>query len=181
MMWLKTTCADKRGCALADRHYSRVKPGSNQFMPPGRQCVLITEAGDAVWGSAWPYAQYVRRVFPGAWVCTIFRNESTILSSDLIRDAVAATRYYWGDPPDEGMVTLIDVQKVRQKRDPGYCYRKAGFTVADPSHTKGGLLILRLDPSDMPEPQPAHGMTPEEDVIQCRRSTAARPSSRPAS
>lgn len=152
MRWIKTTCADPRGCALADRHYSRVKVGSNQFMPPGRQCVLITEMGDAVWGSAWPYAKYVNRVFPGAWVCTIFRNESRHLSSDLIIEAVAATRAYWGEPPDEGMITLINTKKVKPKRDPGYCYLKAGFEIAEPTHTKGGLLILRMDPSVMPVP-----------------------------
>ena len=35
----------------------------------------------------------------------------------MIRDAVAHTRWKWGDNP-LGMVTFIDPAKVRPKRDP---------------------------------------------------------------
>jgi hypothetical protein len=121
-------------------------------MPPGRAFVLLTEAADAVWGSAWPFAEYVKHAWAGAWMCTIFRNESPHLSSELIREAVAATRFYWGDPPDLGMVTFIDAGKVRHKRDPGRCYLRAGFRRV--GHTKSGMVAVQLLPDGMPPPEP---------------------------
>lgn len=56
----------------------------------------------------------------------------------------------WPEPPVLGLVTFVDADKVRAKRDPGYCYLKAGF-VPD-GHTKGGLVALRLAPELMPRP-----------------------------
>ena len=40
MIWQKSHRADPRACAIADRHYSRQKIGSPQFMPPG-SCVCF--------------------------------------------------------------------------------------------------------------------------------------------
>jgi hypothetical protein len=34
--WRIVTKFDRQACAIADRHYSRRKPGSSQFMPPGQ-------------------------------------------------------------------------------------------------------------------------------------------------
>jgi hypothetical protein len=83
-------------------------------------------------------------------MCTCFRNESEYLSSDLIRAAVAHTRWYWGDAPLLGMVTFIDMGKVKRKRDWGRCYRKAGWHPC--GYTKGGLFALKLLPDEMPLP-----------------------------
>lgn len=157
MHWHQTNRADPHAALLADRHYSRQAPGTRQFTPPGRVLVLVTAAYDAVWASSWPYATYVNRaIAPGAWTCTIFRNESPHLSSALIRDAVAATCWYWGEPPAEGMVTMVDKRKVRGKRHFGLCFRHAGFEEA--GYTKGGLLVLQLLPSAMPAPQHPFGV-----------------------
>jgi hypothetical protein len=153
MPWSRSHRADPRAVRLADRHYSRVKPGTPQFVPPGRCLVLLTAPCDALWVSSWPYAAYVQRAYPGAWLCSCFRNEGPALSSALIRAAVAATRAHWGDPPAEGMVTMIDRARVRGKKHFGYCYRMAGFREA--GWTQGGLLILQLLPQDMPPPCPA--------------------------
>lgn len=51
------------------------------------------------------------------------------------------------------MVTFVDPAKTRRKRDPGRCYRKAGFRHV--GCTEGGLVALQLLPADMPEPVPA--------------------------
>jgi hypothetical protein len=48
--WTKVTKFDTRACALADRHYSRRKVGSPQFMPPGQTIVLLSADERAVWG-----------------------------------------------------------------------------------------------------------------------------------
>lgn len=151
MNWFLSHRADPRALPLADRHYNRQKIGSPQFVPPGRCIVLLTESADALWVTSWPFAEYVKHAWPGAWVNSLFRNESSILSSLLIREAVAATAAIWGNPPPFGMVTFIDCGQVRRKRDFGRCYRKAGFTVA--GTTKGGLLALSLHGQAMPFPE----------------------------
>jgi len=152
MNWLKSNRADPEVVPLADRHYNRQKIGSPQFAPPGRCLVLKTALVDAFWITSWPYAQYVKHAWAGAWVCSAFRNEGTVLSSRLVTDAVSATRFFYGDVPELGMVTFVDTTKTKKKRDPGRCFRKAGFSHV--GYTKGGLVVLQLLPKDMPEPVP---------------------------
>lgn len=149
MKWELSDRADPVAAKIADRHYNRQKIGTPQFVPPGRCVVLRTPEGNALWITSWPFAEYVRHAWPGAWVCSAFRNESDHLSSDLIREAVAATLSLFGSPPSLGMVTFVDAGKTRRKRDPGRCFRKAGFQHV--GFTKGGLYALRLDPFSMPE------------------------------
>jgi hypothetical protein len=151
--WTRSYRAEPAGARIADRHYSRQRVGSAQFVPPGR-CLVLLRA-DALWVTSWPEARYVLHAWAGAWVCSLFRNEGPLLSSALIRDAVAATRYRWPDVPALGMVTFIDPEKVRRKRDPGRCFRRAGFV--EVGRTVGDLVVLQLLPEAMPEPAPALG------------------------
>jgi hypothetical protein len=162
MIWQLSHRADVEVLPLVDRHYSRQKPGSPQFAPPGR-CIVLKAKEDgivkAVWGSSWPFAQYVKHAWAGAWQCFIFRNEGPWLSSGLITQAVAATRavamssgsWEWGRIPDLGMVTFVDADKTRPKPNPGWCYRKAGWKILKAT-TKGGLVVAQLLPDEMPEP-----------------------------
>lgn len=153
--WHLSDRFDVRARPLADRHYNRRAVGSPQFAPPGRCLVLVTEPTDAFWITSWPFAEYVRHDWPGAWVCSAFRNEGPALSSELVTAAVAATVARWPEPPSLGMVTFVDPTKTRRKRDPGRCFRKAGFRHV--GFTKGGLYALQLLPADMPAPVPALG------------------------
>jgi len=150
MIWIQSHRADPDVRPLADRHYNRQKIGSPQFAPPGRCLVLKTSNLDAFWITSWPFAEYVRHAWPGAWMCSAFRNESQNLSSGMIRDAVAATLARYGEPPAIGMITFVDATKTRHKRDPGRCYLKAGFERC--GFTKGGLVALQLLPAAMPPP-----------------------------
>jgi hypothetical protein len=120
--------------------------------------VLKTPDTRAFWITSWPYAQYVKHAWAGAWVCSAFRNESDVLSSLLVRDAVAATLAAYGPAPELGIVTFVDARKVRKKRDPGRCYLKAGFRKV--GETKGGLIALQMLPHEMPHPTPAQEMCP---------------------
>lgn len=153
MIWCESHKYDPRALPLADRHYNRRKPGSPQFAPPGRAVILLAPNADAVWITSWPFAQYVRHDWAGAWVNSLFRNESSALSSDLIRQAIAATLSEWPEPPALGMVTFVDPRKTRHKRDPGRCYRKAGFKHVGFTR-KEKLFVLQILPCDMPEPEP---------------------------
>ena len=173
MNWTLSHRADKRALPLADRHYNRQKIGSPQFVPPGRCTVLLTRDCGALWVSSWPFAEYVRHAWAGAWICSCFRRESGERASTLITEAVAVTRIYWEVPP-LGMVTFIDrdeVQPTMVRGEPiyGWTYIKAGWRLAEcPKHeptkngvsyiackacrheTAGGLLALQLTPERMP-------------------------------
>lgn len=155
MIWRWSHRADERARLIADRHYNRQKPGTPQFVPPGRCLVLYAgrPGAEALWVTSWPFAQYVRHAWPGAWVCSAFRNEGAGVASDLIRQAIAATRAVYGEAPTLGMITFVDRAKVRPTRVRGqdvwgWTYRRAGFREC--GFTAGGLLALQLLPSDMP-------------------------------
>ena len=151
MDWQVTWRADPVVRALADRHYSRKTIGATQFSPPGRLLVLRTADGRAAWVTHWPRAEYVLHAWPDAWVCHLFRNEASALyrSSDLIREAVAATRWKYGPGiPEYGMITFVDAQRVLTATNeiPGYCFRRAGFRGLGRTQ-EHDLVVLQLTPA----------------------------------
>lgn len=153
MRWEIRSRTDPQCRELADRHYNRQTVGAPGFVPPGRCCVLYAETGSgrAFWVTSWPFAEYVRHAWAGAWVCSAFRNEGAGLSSELIREAVAATRFVFGPPPDLGFVTFVDRGKTKPKADPGYCYQRAGWAPCGRTKSRR-LYALQLLPADMPLP-----------------------------
>lgn len=160
MPWRLSHRADPAALPLADRHYNRQKIGSPQFVPPGRCVVLLTGCERALWVTSWPFAEYVRHAWGGAWVCSCFRSEGAGKASDLIRSAVAATRAVYGEPPRLGMVTFISRKHVKPTRVRGqdvwgWTWRQAGFEEC--GETKGGLLAMQLLPDAMPTAEPARG------------------------
>lgn len=157
MIWAMSNRADPRAVALADRHYSRQKIGSPQFVPPGRCLVLYaeTDTGCAIWATSWPFAQYVKHAWAGAWVCSMFRNEGAALASELIRQAVAATRAFFGVPPALGIITFVLPSAIRSS-NPGSCYRHAGWKRAGAA--KDGKPCFQQLPHEMPAPEAPLGM-----------------------
>lgn len=155
MRWIVSHRADPTARVLADRHYNRQKIGSPQFVPPGRRLVLVSDDAKAFWVTSWPFAEYAKHAWAGAWVCSAFRSEGAGRASELIRQAVAATRAKYPEVPALGMVTFVDQRKVKptkvRGRDVwGWTYEKAGFKPV--GKTKGGLLAFQMLPEDMPEP-----------------------------
>ena len=122
--------------ALYDRHYSarQYKDGRRHilFIGPGEKLVLATPTRDALW---------VWRKFKDdsgqiGINCAIFRNESGIRSSDLIREADAIADLCW---PSERHYTYVRAEAVAS-RNPGWCYICAGWKRC--GYTKAGLHIL---------------------------------------
>lgn len=98
----------------------------------------------------------------------MFRNEeSGYRAASLIRDAIAATRFWFGEPPPLGMITFIDPAQVnpirRRHTTPsgyvwefdvwGYVWERVGFEYVGQTKEKG-LLAFQLTPERMPEPTP---------------------------
>lgn len=113
---------------LADRHYSRRKIGSDQFMPPGQTVILLGSDHKAVFGWHRPHPDSGIELMSGmdGWTCTIFRNEGKRRSSDLILDAEDFLKKVHPDCGPDGFLTYVFRDKVRSK-NPGCCFKKAGW------------------------------------------------------
>lgn len=141
---------------LADRHYNRQTIGSPQFVPPGR-CLVLKHPG-ALWVTSWPFAEYVKHQWAGAFVNALFRKECEGVASAFIRDACAATRAEWPELPALGMVSFIDpnevtARKVRGRLCIALSYFEAGFVHV--GYTKAGLWAMQLFPEKFPDAEPA--------------------------
>jgi len=172
MIWRLSHRCDRMARPLADRHYNRQSPGHPNIAPPGACLVLLTETRDAYWITSAPLAEYVKHDWPGAWVCSAFRNEGAGLSSEMVRSAVAATRAVLGEAPPRGFVTFVDPEQTRRKRDPGRCFVRAGFFRT--GRTKGGLVALRMASPPragehgchtMPDAEAPHGWHPQPSIF----------------
>lgn len=108
------------------------------FTRPGKNLVLRTSSGDAVWVT-W---SGIRDDGLKAYECTIFRNESGYRSSKLIHHAVAATLGEWGEFPIGGLITYVDANKIKST-NPGFCFKKAGWKHIGESK-KRGLILLQV-------------------------------------
>lgn len=143
MGWVVVPKFTPVGAKLADGHYSRRTIGSPQFMPPGQTLVLVTEDKLAVWGWWRPHPDSGLRAMNNldGWTCTIFRNTGPELSSSLVlaAEAILAQRHECG--PD-GMLTYVWDRKVASV-NPGYCFKKAGWTRKGRSADKRKTLLTK--------------------------------------
>lgn len=153
MRWRLSHRFDPAARPIADRHYNRRTVGSPQFVPPGRCVVLLCDEPRSLWVTSWP--MFSKHAWPGAWVNSTFRKEGGGRASELIVEALAASRHELGEPPAAGLITFVDPAKVRHKRDPGRCYLRAGFELAGTTtggHGRNPLLVFRIRPERMPPP-----------------------------
>lgn len=120
---MRTTPFDAECAALADRHYSRRTVGARQFAYNGRKLVLRDSIGLVLF--VWMYPDESMRMDDQAgYNNSIFRNESSRQSSDIILEAEGLAIEKWG--PNRAY-TYIDPSKVNSA-NPGYCFKCAGWT-----------------------------------------------------
>ncbi len=139
--WVKVERCHPQARALADRHYSRQTIGAREFMSNGKTFVLLTRCARAVWGCI----ENLDPVGNRRWRCSVFRNEAReeFRSSDLVIEATARTFEFWrrtGGLPSVPLQTEVDPDKTRPKRDPGRCFRRAGWFVVE---KRNGLVVLQ--------------------------------------
>lgn len=152
---------DEIGAQLADRHYSRRKPGSPQFMPPGQTIVLIAKDMRAVFGWWRPHPDAHITPMNGldGWTCTIFRNEAdTVTASRMIRDAEFAIGAVGHNCGPDGLITYVDTRKVASP-NPGYCFQKAGWRKTGWS-ADGHKRLLQKQPARCEAPGCCPGIDP---------------------
>lgn len=140
--WLGVKDGDRRAFTLFQRHYSyqeykdkRYRNGL--FMGPGEKLVLMTYQCDALFG----WRKFTDDSGQQGVNCAVFRNESPILSSLLIREACEIAWRRW---PGERLYTYVSPKNI-QSINPGYCFKKAGWKTC--GITKWNkLIILELVP-----------------------------------
>jgi hypothetical protein len=136
---MRTTHFDDEMRQLADRHYSRRTPGARQFLYSGRKLVLRDAAGLVLF--AWIFPDDTMRMDGQlGYNNAIFRNESDRLSSDIILEAEQAAFEKWG--PNR-LYTYVAPDKIAS-RNPGYCFKKAGWRYVRLS-ASGQHLLSKYD------------------------------------
>jgi len=120
---------------LYRRHYSSWKnpnPKIALFVGPGEHIVLTLPNRLALF----VWRKFIDDSGQTGINCAIFRNESKILSSDLIREADAIADFCW---PGERHYTYIWAEAIKS-RNPGYCFIQAGWKRC--GYTKANLHVL---------------------------------------
>lgn len=144
-LWRISRDGDPIGLELYLRHYSarRYTDGRIRrlFVGPGEKLVLIGRDDRALF--AW--RRFVSMDGQAGINCSVFRNESAALSSEMIREADALADARW---PGERHFTYVSPGRVRSS-NPGFCFLLAGWRRC--GMTKGGhgrdqLVILERSP-----------------------------------
>ena len=142
--WFAVSDQNPSAMALYRKHYSKYKYKDNRkhmggIMPPGEHLFLMTADGLAIFG--WLYQTVERRDKQKGVCCTVFRNESPRLSSDLILEAMDLAWQRWSG---ERLWTYVNPNKIRSS-NPGYCFKQAGWQKAGTSKINN-LLIFEATP-----------------------------------
>jgi hypothetical protein len=139
MNLIVTNKFDRDCAALADRHYPRRRHGNRQFMPPGETIVIRDRIGAMVFG--WSRQRF-RWDGERGFYCSIFRNESGRLSSEVILECERIAVLTWGQ---SRAFTYIDPRAI-SSCNPGFCFKCAGWKfVRENSEGKHVLEKLRLE------------------------------------
>lgn len=138
--WVQIKDGNPIGLALFNRHYSKYhyKDGRKptRFVGPGERIVLITPNGDALF--VW------RKFFDKSGQlginCSVFRNESSILSSKLILEAEEWAKKKWSG---ERFYTYVNTKKINSS-NPGYCFKCAGWEICGITKVNKLLILEKL-------------------------------------
>lgn len=84
------------------------------------------------------------------WTCTIFRNESPLLSSWLIVEAEAALIARGVDCGPDGFITYVWDSRIRST-NPGACFKRAGWRTTGRSADGPKTLLQKPWPASRPQ------------------------------
>ena len=120
-----------------------------QFCRPGRNIVIKTtdsKAGLVFWRGIADHE------YKDCWENTLFHNESSVLSSVLLKESVSYLFHFvikGGDLPKDGIISYVQKAKVRSS-NPGFCYMKAGFDLIKESE-KFRIFQIKQVPEEVVE------------------------------
>jgi hypothetical protein len=147
MNWFATHDGDPAAYQLMTRHYTYQgyadgrrrdmrNPTRFLFVGPGEKMVLVTPDYSALF----VWRKFIDDSGQRGVNCAVFRNESSILSSELILEAEQLAQQRW---PGERLYTYVNGSKIKS-RNPGYCFKMAGWRECGKTKSKG-LIILEKE------------------------------------
>lgn len=144
--WLAVKDGDERAYAIFRNHYSfssytdgRRKYGyRNKYLiaGPGQKIVLITQEANALF----VWRKFIDKSNQRGVNCAIFRNESDILSSQLIKEAEEIA---WNRWPGSRLYTYVNAKKIRST-NPGFCFKQAGWRVCGKTKARNLVILEKL-------------------------------------
>lgn len=141
-LWRIARDGDRIGAGLFARHYSarQYRDGRPRrlFVGPGEKLVLIGHDDRALF----VWRRFVSMDDQVGINCAVFRNESPVLASDLIREADMLADERWPDEPRH--YTYVAPARIRST-NPGYCFLQAGWRrcgLTKGGHGRDQLVIL---------------------------------------
>lgn len=146
--WLSIPDGDPRGYEIFKRHYSFNEYSDNRrkvynkphFVGPGERMILITPDSSALF----IWRKYIDNLgYSDGINCSVFRNESPILSSQLILEAEELALSKWGR---DRLFTFVNPRKIRST-NPGFCFLMAGWNRIGITK-KRKLIILEKYPEE---------------------------------
>jgi len=142
--WAVTDTVDDAARGIYMRHYSSWKRAAHarnpRFVGPGEAMVLVLPDYRALF--VWRRSEFRLDEQEGV-ECTVFRNESPLCSSDLIR---LADEMAWRRWPGERHFTYVDPKSIRSN-NPGYCFIQAGWKRLKHKSTRGFRILEIHAPS----------------------------------
>jgi hypothetical protein len=137
--WFAVKDGDCHSRWFFNRHYSRhfYRDGRKPklFVGPGEKMILTTFDGLALF----IWRKFISLNHQSGVNCAVFRNEGSVLSSQLILEAEALAWQRW---PGERLYTYVNGHAVYGD---GCCFKKAGWKKLK-KRTKSGLIILEKWP-----------------------------------
>lgn len=145
--WVESKDGDRAAFFLYRQHYSSRKnphPSVRLFVGPGEKMVLVGFLCRALF----VWRKFMDDSGQQGVNCSVFRNESSNKSSEMIREAMQLASLRW---PKERLYTTVDAEATIRRRSkrsrPGECFLRAGWTEC--GKTKGGLIILEAMPEQL--------------------------------
>lgn len=141
-LWTEVYDGNPTAFSLFRRHYSfgrsaRVPETETRIAGPGEKMLLLTADARALF----VWRKFISKDGQQGVNCAAFRNESRILSSTLILEAMSLAWERW---PGERFYTYVNPRKVRST-NPGYCFQRAGWRRCGITKTRR-LLVLEVLP-----------------------------------
>lgn len=139
-LWWLTKDGDQDCLELYERHYSAYRYADGRvrklFTGPGEKIVLRTKNADALF----VWKRFIDHSGECGINCSVFRNESNHLSSELIRQADEIADRLWTCCRHYTYVNPAEIAST----NPGFCFIKAGWKRTQTITGKGLVVLERI-------------------------------------
>jgi len=144
MIWCLTKDGDQKAMKIFRRHYSckNRNPKVAQFVGPGEKMVLVHLNANWHYDALFVWRKYISDDNQHGVNCAVFRNESSLLSSEMILEAERWANDRW---PLERMYTYVDSSMIKSSH-PGYCFIKAGWRKCGKTKSRKLQILEKVNP-----------------------------------